>query len=273
MIDTVHLFPVLDLQLIELLRSLEPGDWNKRTLAKQWNVKDIAAHLLDGNMRTLSFVRDGHSAPPDREIHSYRDLVDFLNQLNADWVTAYKRVSPQVLIQQLEITGKEYSRQIALLDPDADAIFSVAWAGEQTSKNWFHVAREYTEKWHHQQQIRDAVGIAGIMTKELFYPMIATFMRGLPHTYRDTMADRGTTVHMKINTEIGGDWFLVKKETGWELSTEAGPAADVSLVLEPDTAWKLFTKGVRPENITDQVSISGDEKLARVALELVAVMA
>jgi hypothetical protein len=33
----------------------------------------------------------------------------------------------------------------------------VAWAGEAESKNWFHVARDYSEKWHHQQQIREAV--------------------------------------------------------------------------------------------------------------------
>ena len=43
-------------------------------------------------------------------------------------------------------------------DPDAPAVFSVAWAGEDKSAHWFDVAREYTEKWHHQQQIRDAVG-------------------------------------------------------------------------------------------------------------------
>ncbi len=273
MINTVHLFPILDQKLIELLRSLSPDDWNKRTLAKKWSVKDIAAHLLDGNMRTLSFVRDQHNAPPDRAINSYQDLLDFLNQLNADWVNAYKRVSPQVLVQQLETTGKEYSQQMALLDPQANAIFSVAWAGEQISKNWFHVAREYTEKWHHQQQIRDAVGIEGIMTKELFYPMIATFMRGLPYTYRNTVAKEGTVVHVRIDTEIGGDWYLLRNESAWILSTEPASRTDASLILQPDTAWKLFTKGVRPENIIDEVIITGDESFAKPALDLVAVMA
>ncbi|MEJ7682555.1 MAG: hypothetical protein WKG06_32810 [Segetibacter sp.] len=28
------------------------------------------------------------------------------------------------------------------------------WAGEKKSKNWFHIAREYTEKWHHQMSSR-----------------------------------------------------------------------------------------------------------------------
>lgn len=270
MLQTLHLFPILDQKLIELLRSLSADDWNKPTIAKQWTVKDITAHLLDGNLRVMSMIRDQYLVPPDREINSYTDLVGFLNKINADFVTAAKRMSPQVLIQLMEITGREYETQLRLLDPEADAILSVAWAGEQISKNWFHVAREYTEKWHHQQQIRDAVGMQGIMTKELFYPAMDTFMRGLPYTYRDTPAEKGTVVHIKIDTAIGGDWYLLKKENGWELAN-ATKEVKASLILQPDIAWKLFTKGVRAGEAP--IEISGDEKLASVALGLIAVMA
>ena len=146
-------------------------------------MKDIAAHLLDGNIRTLSLSRDKHVLVPGRNINNYRDLVDYLNSLNAEWVIAMKRMSPSILTELLEVTGKEYSKYIASLDPHADAIFPVAWAGEHVSKNWFHVAREYTEKWHHQQQIREATGKPGIMTKKLFYPVLNTFMRGLPQYF------------------------------------------------------------------------------------------
>ncbi|MGO8055541.1 maleylpyruvate isomerase N-terminal domain-containing protein, partial [Rhizobium leguminosarum] len=141
------LFPVLDAKLIELLRSLSPDEWNKPTIARLWTVKDVATHLLDGNLRTLSLSRDKHIIHPDREINSYESLVDYLNQLNADWVKATKRLSPEMLIELLELSGKQYSQYLTTLDINADAIFSVAWAGEQTSKNWFHIAREYTEKW------------------------------------------------------------------------------------------------------------------------------
>jgi uncharacterized damage-inducible protein DinB len=53
-IPTLHLFPVLDELLIELLTSLSADDWNKPTVARLWTVKDIAAHLLDINVRTIS---------------------------------------------------------------------------------------------------------------------------------------------------------------------------------------------------------------------------
>lgn len=273
MIETTHLFPVLDQKLIELLQSLAPEDWNKKTVAKLWTVKDIAAHLLDGNLRTLSLLRDKHSLIPPFEIHSYHDLVSYLNMLNAEWVTASKRLSSNVITKLLETTGKEYSAYLATLDPNAQSIFSVAWAGEKVSKNWFHVAREYTEKWHHQQQIREATGRQGIMTKELFYPVMDTFMYGLPYTYRNTYAGTGSVVQVTIESEIGGDWFLIRTDNGWELSKKYQPNITSSISIRPDIAWKLFTTAVTSEETLSSVAIKGDQSLAAAALKLVAVMA
>jgi uncharacterized protein (TIGR03083 family) len=273
MIQTTHLFPILDDKLIELLESLSPEEWNRPTLARQWTVKDVAAHLLDGNVRGLSLARDKHVLPPDREIGSYQDLVAYLNQLNADWTQAARRMSPPVLTRLLQTTGREYSQYLATLDPHEEAIFSVAWAGEQTSPNWFHVAREYTEKWHHQQQIREAVGNEGIMTRQLFLPFMDTFMRGLPYAYRHTQAKDGTAVRVVVNTQIGGTWFVVRAEDRWQLAATPPGNVHATLELPPGTAWKVFTKGIRPETALGQTRITGDEALARVALGMVAVMA
>ena len=49
---TSHLFPVLDTKLIELLRLFIEDDWLRSALPR-WAVKDIAADLLDGNLRRL----------------------------------------------------------------------------------------------------------------------------------------------------------------------------------------------------------------------------
>jgi uncharacterized protein (TIGR03083 family) len=158
-IETLPLFPVLDQRLLELLRSLSPADWQRPTLAREWTVKDVAAHLLDGNLRTLSMLRDGYfgEAPPE-DPHSYAGLVGYLNRLNADWVRAARRLSPTVLIELLAQSGAEYTAFLATLDPWAPAAWAVGWAGETESLNWFYIARDYTEKWHHQQQVHAAVG-------------------------------------------------------------------------------------------------------------------
>ncbi|GGM88851.1 hypothetical protein GCM10010967_21990 [Dyadobacter beijingensis] len=273
MIHTVHLFAELDELLIDLLKSLTPEEWEKPTVARLWKVRDVAAHLLDGNIRVISMYRDGHMPPPDRAMNSYDDLVAFLNQLNADFVKASQRMSPALLTDLLESTGKQYTDIMQGQDPDADAVFAVSWAGETVSKNWFHIAREYTEKWHHQQQIRDAVGKTGIMTPRLFRPLIETFLRGLPHTYRHTQAPEGTAVRIGIASDEVFEWFLIKTADGWVLSETSANAPEASVQLDADTAWKLFTKAIKPDEALTRSQLTGNKELAGVTLNLIAVMA
>lgn len=272
-IEVLPLFEKLDEKLIELLSSLTPEEWQKPTIAAKWQVKDIAAHLLDGNLRSLSLLRDQYNPAAGVKIEIYADLVTYLNQLNNDWVVAAKRLSPQVLTALLESTGKEYIAFLHTLDPWADALFSVAWAGEEISKNWFHIAREYTEKWIHQQQIRDAVGKPGIMTKELFYPFMDTFMCALPQTYKYIEADTGASVEVEVTGEAGGVWHINKTDEGWVLRNHTRLEPNARVSIDPDTAWRLFSKGLKPDQALARVSITGDERLGRVALGMVSVMA
>ena len=272
-IITLPLFTELDRLLLELLRSLPPDDWQRPTLAREWMVQDVAAHLLDGNLRTLSMLRDGHfgEAPPDP---SYAGIVAYLTQLNGDWVRAARRLSPAVLIDLLAQSGTEYTAYLHTLDPWAPAAFSVAWAGESASLNWFHIARDYTEKWHHQQQIRAAVGqTASLLEARFFRPFIETMIRGLPHAYRAMAAPVGTVVQVRVET-AGAGWQLVKAAGGWQLlagEVPARPAAEV--VLPAEVAWRLFTKGMSLAEARPLVRIAGDAELAEAALRLVGVMA
>lgn len=272
-IPTIHLFPTLDNLLIELLHSLSNDDWQHPTLAGQWTIKDIAAHLLDGNLRTLSMLRDGYFGEQPGEINSYQDLVDFLDGLNADWVKAMRRLSPGVLIELLHLTGKQYTAYLESLDPNAKAVFSVAWAGEQESLNWFHIAREYTEKWHHQQQIRLATGQeAPLYTRELYHPYLETSMRALPHHYRDTPAPDGACICFHITGEAGGDWYLLREADHWALSADcpATPVCDV--VIDGEIAWRLFTKGISRKEAEARVQISGRQELGGGIFGMLAIM-
>lgn len=270
-IQTLHLFLPLDQKLIELLKSLSQDEWNKQTVAAQWKVKDVAAHLLDGNMRTLASVENFSGDPPD-VIHSYKDLVEYLNRLNADWVKAMKRVSPKTLIELLEATHKPCIDYYYSLDLWATARFAVSWAGEQESKNWFHIAREYTERWHHQQQIREAVNKEGIMDRQFFLPLIQTFMMALPHTYRNTPAPEATIISIKVTGETGGEWKIKSRVGHWQFTDDPSEVA-TTIELDPDTSWKLFTKALRKEAALNKVKITGDENLAEPVLRMVTVMA
>ncbi|MBO9674282.1 MAG: maleylpyruvate isomerase N-terminal domain-containing protein [Sphingobacteriaceae bacterium] len=269
----LDLLTILDEKLIALLKSLTNEEWNNQTIAKLWKVKDVAAHLLDGNLRGLSFSRDKYFGEQAHQINSYEDLVSFLNSLNMTWVNAAKRLSPQILTELLAITGKEYIEHLKELNPFDEAIFPVAWAGQEISPNWFHIAREYTEKFLHQQQIRDAVNKPGIMTKELYYPFIDICMYALPHTFGKVKAEDGTTASLIVSTDIGGQWNITMKEGNWVLSKGKIQASHSTVIIDPHTAWKLFSKSWKPEVVVNKVEITGDKALGVKALQMVSVMA
>src|SRR5262249_47265335 len=156
----------------------------------------IAAHLLDTATRRLSLVRDGEmpaatSAPAD-----IRSLVDAMNERGVD---VYGRLSPRVLIRMMRVAVQDLREHLVSLDPKAPAAFAVSWAGEQTSSNWFDTARELTERWHHQEQIRVAVKRPGIMTPRLYAPVLQTFMRALPYGFRHVEAAEGTLVQIVVS--------------------------------------------------------------------------
>jgi len=252
-IPTLHLLLPLDQKLIGLLKSLSADDWKKPTMAKLWSVKDVAAHLLDGNLRVLAQAQNYMGEFPT-EIHSYEDLVVYLNRLNADWVMAMKRVSPGTLIELLETTQASVIDYYHSLDLWAPARFTVSWAGEQESKNWFHIAREYTERWHHQQQIREAVSKEGIMDKEFFSPIIQTFMMALPHTWRAISAPEGSVISVKVNGDSGGEWRIKSYNNTWSFVSESDSAPDTVIEISGDTAWKLFTRALPETEATAKIN-------------------
>jgi len=270
-IETLHLFPLLNRELISFLKQLSPEDWQKQTIAKKWVIKDVAAHLLDGNYRRIALHRDGWSVPPDMPIHSYNDLVCYLNILNADWVKAARRLSPGIIIELLESTNEVVYKEFSKLDPFAVAAYPVGWAGETESFNWFDIAREYTERWLHQQQIRDAKNDSGLMASELYRPFLNVFMQAWPHTLKDVEAEKGTVLKVVV---IGiGEWYLKREKDGWNQGEKDGEKIMAETIIDSNIAWKLFSKSIRKVDVKEGIKINGDEFLGEKILEMVSVMA
>jgi len=286
MLNLVPLLPALDKQLIELLEGLTPAQWQAPTVAKLWQVKDVAAHLLDGNVRPLSAWRDGHMPPMQTKIESHEDLLAFLNGLNAEWVQAFKRVSPNLLVAMLKLTGPMFYEHYAALDPMDKSIWAVAWAGETESKVWMHTAREYTEKFLHQQQIRQAVaqpevvqphqkGVQeGLMNSTFFTPFLQVCMYALPHTLRHTQAPQNSIIEMHISGPGGGSWWVQYNGQAWQLCQQAPDATATARVQIPaPVSWKLFSKSWRPEQALPHVTLEGNQDLCHAALKMVPFMA
>ena len=139
----------------------------------------------------------------------------------------------------LEQSGAEYNQYLASLEPLAPATFAVGWAGETTSPNWFHIARDYTEKWHHQQQIRQAVGQeAALLVPALYQPFLDTCVRALPHHYRAVPASVGTVVAFRIVGPVGGTWYLQREAEGWVLGRAYTGPLVTTIELAGEQQWQ-----------------------------------
>ena len=268
---TAHLFPKIEALLIELLRALSPDDWETQTISPKWKVKDVAAHLLDTHLRKLSMARDGY-ASETVVIRSSADLLALVNRLNEEGVRLYRRLSPQVLISMMELASQESAQYHQSLDPFAPAKFAVSWAGDTSSPNWFDTAREFTERWHHQQQIRLAVNRPGIMTRELYHPVLDCFMRGLPHAYRDALAKPGTLLQFEIAGECGGAWYLNRGSESWRLVDRLLGRATSQIAIPQEIAWRIFTKGIDRRAAAAQVQVVGDSELGLHVLRMTAIV-
>jgi uncharacterized protein (TIGR03083 family) len=261
----------VDQRLIDLLASLGPDEWSLPTVAPQWSVRDVAAHLLDTALRKLSAGRDQWRVETV-DIRSHQDVITLVNRLNREGVTVYRRLSPAILTELMQRVCAQTADYYESLEPFAPAAIGVSWAGEMTSLVWFDNARELTERWHHQEQIRLATNRPGIMTPTLYHPVLDTFMRGLPHTYRDVDAPVGTAILVEVSGDCGGQWCLLKSQGGWGFACELPSAITAQIVIPQTVAWRVFTKGIDRKSVYPELTILGDAALAENVLSLVAIV-
>ena len=259
---TTDLFPPLHQELIGLLRSLSPEDWQRPTVAPGWQVRDVVAHLLDIDLRKLSVSRDQHVPPSAGPIGGYKELVAFLNGLNAGWVAAARRLSPRMLVDLHSFTGPLVSELVTSLPPHEPAAFSVSWAGENESENWFDIGRDYTERWHHQMQIRDSVGATLLLERRWLFPLLDLSFRSLPHVYRDIDAPNGTAVTVRVSGDGDDTWSLLRDGDQWKLYRGSAPDTSVIVTFDPDTVWRLLYNALPPAEARRNAVTEGNAALA-----------
>lgn len=273
-IQVADRFAGLGRELLALLRSLSPADWEAPTVCPAWSVRDVAAHLLDTALRRLAFGRDRLPIPPpDGPIDSYGDLVAFLNRLNAAWVAAFRRVSPEMLTDLLATVEPQLSAYFETLDP-LDPALGVAWAGEETSEQWFDLARELTERWHHQQQIRLATSAPPLDDPFYVAPVLDTFLRALPHRYREVEASAGTAIGFLYSGREEYCFTLRREESGWALFYGREPEQEsASVEMSDETGWLLLTKGLSGEAARGRSKVAGEGRWLDPFFATLAVMA
>ncbi|MDR2985783.1 MAG: maleylpyruvate isomerase family mycothiol-dependent enzyme [Nocardiopsaceae bacterium] len=269
-IDARSRFPLERAELIGLLASLEADDWRRATVCPGWSVHDIVAHVVHDYMRKLSGKRDGHAAPGPRPED---DLPTFLHRVNQEFVDVASRWSPRVLIDLLDHLGPQLDHLWAELDLNQLGE-PVSWAApDAPAPTWLDVAREYSEYWVHQQQIRDAVGRAGANDEHLTAPVIDAFLRAVPYTLRDVRAEPGTGLEITVSGSGGGIWTARRGETRWAITrASAESQTRTRIAVSSDTLWRVATRGIGVDEASAEATMTGDQALGTVALSLVSII-
>jgi uncharacterized protein (TIGR03083 family) len=267
-----HLLAPERAALLGLLAGLDQARWEAPTVCPGWSVKDVVAHLLGDDLGLLSRRRDRFSPPgAPRGQPRWQELVARLDRENQAWVEAARRLSPRLLRELLAVSGEATRHHLADLDPFALQA-RVSWAGPAPHPNWLDVAREYTERWTHQQQVRDAVGVPGLQEPEFLGPVLATFVYALPVAFTGSPAPAGATVEATIPGPAGGRWTLLRASGGWRLAAGPAPEPVARVVLDAGTAWRRWTKGIGRDTALAAAELSGDRALGLRVLDAVAII-
>ena len=246
-------------ELIALLDRLTDDEWLAATEAGHWRVKDVALHLLDDDLGWLSRGRDGDQAgllPTDGE---YRDFVRSLDAKNERWVVGAVGLSRRVVVDLLRWSEEQTNSYFATIDLEGPS--GVIWASGSSVPRWFDLCRDLTERWVHQQHIRDAVGQPG--AHDQYLPdVLGTFVWAFPHQYS---ADASDDTTVQVNLGAGGNWHLRREDERWVL--EAGvperPAAAMS--VEASMAWRLLTGLPVPD---EAITMTGADDLVQPLLQV-----
>lgn len=268
---TIALFPELLAGALGLLTSLTDVEWAKQIPRKTWTVKDAALHLLGGDVGILSIGRDRHLVSRT-DTTDHAELVAFLKAKNDNWIQVTRRISPRLLCELLRFAGHEVNDYFRSLDAYALGD-RVSWAGPEPAPNWLDIAREYTERWHHHQHIREAVGRPGFMEPRFLKPALDTFVRALPYTYRDVSAPEGTAIELTISGDSGEMWCLLREQGRWHHYLGPAKNPDAAVAIPQEIAWKLWTRWFPKDETLVNAEVRGDDRLATPIFEMTSVIA
>jgi uncharacterized protein (TIGR03083 family) len=252
--------------LLALLGSLTTQEWTVRTACPGWDVRDVALHILGGDLANIASRRDGIRPLQPRPGES---LGTFINRINQEWVASARRLSPRLISELLMFAGPPLFEHLESLKLEALG-GPVSWAGPEPAPVWLDVAREYMERWVHQQHVRDALGRSGQDEPRFVAPVIAASMHAVPPAMP---VDRNGTLVIEVGGEAGGVWTVTSYPKPWSLRVGRTRPADSELSLPADVWWRIVTLGMRPADAATRARVVGDSDLANAALRAVAIIA
>lgn len=222
--------------LLGLLQTLSPQQWDAASQAPGWSVKALTLHLIDDDLGVLSRQRDR-----DRSSFLATDdhdaFVVALAAKNERWIDGAEGLSTRVITELLAWSGAKLDAHYAQVDLLGEGF--VSWASDAPVPLWLDISRELTERWVHQMQIREAVGQVDDYARSYLPTVLRTFAWALPHQYR-VNAPVATTVEVDLSS--GGVWHLKSDGASrWSLHERTSAHPNARARFTDDAGWRWLT--------------------------------
>ena len=124
------------------------------------------------------------------------------------------------------------------------------------------MGREFTELWHHQEQIRLAVGAPSLRDARFLRAVLDIAVRGLPHAFRAVEATTGDTVVIEVSGPAGGMWTLTRDAGRWHIQSGEPSSATTRVRVSDESAWRLLFNGLHGDAARAALQIEGRPDLA-----------
>jgi uncharacterized protein (TIGR03083 family) len=256
--------------LVELLADLTEAEWAAPTECPAWTVKALALHVLGDDLSLLSRQRDasGNGLVLFAETHpglSFRELLDGFNE---QWVTAALFLSPDLIVEQLRLTGEWSARFYDEVDSELLSEPVGFFGATGPSPYWQVAAREYVERFIHQSQIRRALGRAEIGAP-LIAPAAASVVRAFA-AHLQASCPTGRSVLLRFE---GVDaWTLLRRDNGWDVQAAARDG-DAVLDVDAPTVVPFLSRGLDTPTARHAIAVAGDVALGRAVADGIAAIA
>ena len=250
-------------RLTELLAGLQAADWDRPSPCPGWTVLGLCCHLVGDDLGLLARNRDGFlgtRAPAGSEA----EFAAWLDELQAEWVRAARRLSPRLVTDLLRWAGPQINVMFAGEDARARTA-SVSWAGPDLVPAWLGQARELSEYWIHRQQVLQALGRPSDLRADLAGPVLDALRWAYPYRLAQAAARPGDTVSISVTGPLARTWHLVAAEIGWQFGDQPGPRLVGSLAMNAEQAWRLLTNNM-PAAGQGALTVSGDDAITAILL-------
>jgi uncharacterized protein (TIGR03083 family) len=243
-------------RLSELLAGLAPADWQRPTPCPGWTVLGLCAHLAGDDLGFLARHRDGYYGTPGPEQASEAEFAAWLDNVQAEWVEAARRLSPRLVTDLLAWSGPQVAGTLRGENPRARTA-SVSWAGTGPVPVWLDQVRELSEYWIHRQQLLQALDRPSDLRADLAGAVLDGLRWAYPFRLGQARSRPGDTVTVSVSGPVARTWFLVAGSAGWEFRDEPGPRGVAAVSMSTEQAWRLLSNNL-PAAERSRITTAGD---------------